>query len=100
MHAVHTKKMWVVQKYMENPMLIMNRKCDFRLWVVVSTWNPLRIYVYRECYIRFGAMDYDPRCTQNLFSHLTNNAINKKIIERHDLAKKLKKIPGNMWTLS
>ena len=37
---IYTKKVWVIQKYIENPMLIMNRKFDIRVWVVIPTWNP------------------------------------------------------------
>ena len=58
---VYTKKVWVIQKYIENPMLIMKRKFDIRVWVVIPTWNPLRIYIFKECYFRFGGLDYDPR---------------------------------------
>lgn len=80
-------------------MLILNRKFDIRMWVVVSTWNPLKIYIFKECYLRFSCNDYDPRSPGNLFSHLTNNSVTKKCLERPDIAKALKKIPGNMWSL-
>ena len=80
-------------------MLILNRKFDIRVWVVIPSWNPLRIYVFKECYLRFSCNDYDPRCPQNLFSHLTNNSVVKKCIERPDNQKALNKIPGNMWSL-
>ena len=85
--SVYTKKTWVIQKYIENPMLIMNRKFDIRIWVVIPSWNPLKIYYYKECYFRFSCNDYDPRVPQNLFSHLTNNSVVKKCIERPDNAK-------------
>ena len=55
--------------------------------------------MYRDCYIRFGCNDYDPKTPKNLFSHLTNNSINKKCIERADNKRALHKIPGNMWFL-
>ena len=96
----YTKKTWVIQKYIENPMLILNRKFDIRVWVIVSSWNPLKIYIFRECYLRFSCNDYDPRVPQNLFSHLTNNTIGKKLLERPDNQKTLNKIPGNMWSLT
>ena len=80
-------------------MLIMKRKFDIRMWVVIPSWNPLRIYVYKDCYCRFSCNDYDPRTPSNLFSHLTNNSISKKVLQRADNIKALKKIPGNMWFL-
>ena len=94
-----TRRVWVVQKYIENPMIIMNRKFDIRVWVIVPSWNPLRIYIWRNCYVRFACNDYDPNCPQNLFGHLTNNSVVKQCLERPDNRKMLNKIPGNMWSL-
>ena len=36
-------------------MIILQRKFDFRVWVVVDCWNPLRIYMYNDWYVRFGS---------------------------------------------
>lgn len=88
---------WVCQKYIENPLLVMNRKFDIRVWVFVSSWNPYKVYYFRSCYIRFSSQDYDPKKTDNLFSHLTNNSITSKQIKMGD---GFEKIPGNMWHLS
>ena len=76
----------------------MNRKFDIRVWVLVSSWNPLKVYYYKNCYIRFSSQDYDPKKTENLFSHLTNNSITSKQIKIGD-DKNFNKIPGNMWYL-
>ncbi len=71
------QKYWVVQKYIENPKLIRGKKFDFRVWVVVPRWSPLCVLMFNECYLRFGSADYNLTDINNLFSHLTNNSINK-----------------------
>ena len=75
-------KTWIVQKYIENPLLILNRKFDIRVWVLVSSWNPLKIHLYHDCYIRFSATDYSSNNIKNLFSHLTNNSISKNCTDK------------------
>ena len=76
----------------------MNRKFDIRVWVVVASWNPLKVYYFKNCYVRFSGQDYDPKKTDNLFSHLTNNSIMKKQIQMAD-DRNFDKIPENMWHL-
>lgn len=90
----------MVQKYIENPLLILNRKFDLRVWVVVESWNPMRVFLYKTCYLRFGAHDYNPSNTVNLYSHLTNNSVVKNAVERKDDKRAQNKIPGHMWSLA
>ena len=83
---------WVVQKYIENPMIILGKKFDIRQWVVVTSWNPLRIFYFHECYLRFTSDNYDPSRLHNKFMHLTNNCIASQSKNFDNSS-----IEGNMW---
>ena len=89
----------MAQKYIENPLLVHNRKFDIRVWIVVASWNPLKLYYYKDVYARFSSQDYDTSKTDNLFSHLTNNSITSKQIRIGNDEKSFNKIPENMWYL-
>lgn len=53
-----------------------------RIYVVVTCYDPLRIYVYREGLARIASDKYTQSdCIENMenkFAHLTNYSINKK----------------------
>ena len=83
---------WIVQKYIENPLLINKKKFDIRQWVLVTNSEPLTIWIYNSSYLRFSVEDYDVNDLQNLFVHLTNNSISKK--SKHF---SLSNIEGCMW---
>lgn len=83
---------WIVQKYIENPLLIHERKFDIRQWVLVTDWNPLTAWFYHTCYIRLCAKDYDI-LDMNVFCHLSNNSIAKNCNTQGVHGQ------GNMWTV-
>lgn len=60
-HMKTKESQWIAQKYIENPLIIERRKFDIRQWVVASSFNPLTVWFYDECYIRFSAADYDAK---------------------------------------
>ena len=62
---------------MENSLIVKKRKFDIRQWVLVTSWNPLTVWLYQEPYFRFPASDYDPDNIADRFIHLTNNSIAK-----------------------
>jgi len=93
---------WVVQKYVENPLVIAKRKFDLRQWVLVTNWNPLTIYFYNECYARFSVDEYSTEVCdlENSYVHLVNNSIGKNSERFHDVvvAENDRKLDGFMWS--
>ena len=88
----------VVQKYIANPFLVSGYKLDLRLYVLVTSFNPLLIYIYHEGLVRFGTEKFDLGQPGNIFSHLTNTSINK--FSPSYSCKKERVGSGCKWTLS
>ncbi|XP_063774175.1 tubulin--tyrosine ligase [Pseudophryne corroboree] len=68
----------VIQKYLENPLLLEpgHRKFDIRSWVLVD--NQYNIYLYREGVLRTSSDPYNDSDFQDMTSHLTNHCIQKE----------------------
>ncbi|KAL5487314.1 hypothetical protein EMCRGX_G019902 [Ephydatia muelleri] len=70
----------IVQEYIDEPLLIDTFKCDLRVYVLVTSCDPLSILVYRDGLVRLSTQAYHPPSEENLgkqFMHLTNYSINK-----------------------
>lgn len=78
-------------------MIINGSKFDLRIYVYVSSLDPLRIYVYDEGLVRFASVPYSssPSSYSNQFIHLTNYSINKFSQDNGVTTKPLQK-----WMLS
>ena len=49
----------IIQKYIEHPLLLnCHRKFDIRQWVLVKSFNPLKAYIFKQCYGRCSSMAY------------------------------------------
>ncbi|EGR27130.1 tubulin-tyrosine ligase family protein, putative [Ichthyophthirius multifiliis] len=66
---------FVIQKYIEKPLLIFGRKFDIRIFVFVN-YN-MDCYIYKCGYIRTASQLFKIGDFQNQFIHLTNNAVQK-----------------------
>jgi len=70
----------VVQKYLTRPYLLDGLKFDLRIYVLLSSCNPLKIYLFDDGLARFATETYkspDMNNMSDMFMHLTNYAINK-----------------------
>ncbi|XP_071166367.1 tubulin polyglutamylase ttll6-like isoform X30 [Mytilus edulis] len=70
----------ICQQYMPKPFLIDHFKFDFRLYVLVTSCDPFRIFLFNDGLARFATNKYvEPSHNNidNVFMHLTNYAINK-----------------------
>ena len=101
----NTQTQWIIMKYIERPLIIHQLKVkaipnhfligfqfDIRQWVVISCLEPLTIWFFNECYVRFATEKYDPENLNQKFAHLTNNSIVKHSLNFG------KQIEGNMWS--
>ncbi|XP_014917449.2 tubulin polyglutamylase TTLL13 [Acinonyx jubatus] len=70
----------ICQQYISKPFLIDGFKFDMRIYVLITSCDPLRIFMYEEGLARFATMPYAEPNNSNLDDvcmHLTNYAINK-----------------------
>ncbi|THD23675.1 putative uncharacterized protein ssa11 [Fasciola hepatica] len=70
----------ICQVYLSKPFLIDGYKFDMRLYVLLTSCDPLRIYVFRDGLVRFTTIPYaepNQRNMHNMYMHLTNYAVQK-----------------------
>lgn len=73
------REAYVISRYVENPLLIGGKKFDLRIYVLVTSYRPLKAYEYVHGFARFCNAKYttEQNDLDNPFIHLTNVAIQK-----------------------
>lgn len=70
----------VVQDYLDRPLIVDGMKFDLRIYVLVLSCDPLKIFLHDDGLMRFSTNEYAPpseKNIDNMFMHLTNYSINK-----------------------
>lgn len=73
------KESYVISRYIDNPLLIGGKKFDLRLYVLVTSFRPLKAYLFKLGFCRFCTVKYDTSVTEldNMYVHLTNVSVQK-----------------------
>ena len=73
------KESYVISRYIDNPLLMGGRKFDMRLYVLVTSFRPLKVYLYKHGFGRFCTVKYNDSANEmdNMYIHLTNVSIQK-----------------------
>jgi tubulin polyglutamylase TTLL5 len=69
----------VIQKYLYRPLLLGGFKFDLRIYVLITAFNPLEVFLYKEGFARLSTVPYStkPDKLLNKYIHLTNSSIQK-----------------------
>jgi hypothetical protein len=73
--ADEKKRTFIVQRYIDRPLLINRRKFDIRGYGLFTSTNGVQKgYFYEDGYLRMSSKEYNTNST-DVFIHLTNDAI-------------------------
>ncbi|KAF3835177.1 hypothetical protein F7725_027735 [Dissostichus mawsoni] len=71
---------FIVQEYLDKPFLMEGYKFDLRIYILITSCDPLRIFLYNDGLVRMGTEKYHAPSEANLsqlYMHLTNYSVNK-----------------------
>ncbi|UYV75251.1 hypothetical protein LAZ67_12003102 [Cordylochernes scorpioides] len=88
------KESYVISRYIDNPLLIGGKKFDLRIYILVTSFRPLKVYIYKLGFCRFCQVKYSCSVSEldNMFVHLTNVSIQKQGDEYNS-------VHGGKWTI-
>ncbi|XP_066463751.1 tubulin polyglutamylase TTLL5 isoform X1 [Eleutherodactylus coqui] len=99
---INVEENLLVSRYVSNPLLIDGFKFDVRLYVLITSYDPLVIYLYEEGLTRFATVRYDRaiKNIKNQFMHLTNYSVNKRSTDYVSCDDPEVEDYGNKWSMS
>lgn len=73
------REAYVISRYIDKPLLIGGKKFDLRLYVLVTSYRPLKVWIHSAGFARFCTAKYtsDTAELDNMMVHLTNVAVQK-----------------------
>ena len=88
----------LVQQYIPNPLTVDGYKCDIRVYVMVTSWDPLRVYINEDGLVRFATQKYKagPKYYKRKHAHITNYSTNK---ESKNFVESTSESQGSKWSL-
>ena len=93
-------KKTIATHYIYNPHLINGKKYDLRIYLLITGYCPLKIYLFENGLTRFCSEEYDlnPEKMNNSYIHLTNYSINKNS-SNFEANNSVNEEFGDKWTL-
>ena len=64
----------LIQKYIESPLLYRGRKCDMRIWVLLT--HEMKVYFFKEGHLKTCSVEYNIN-SEDAFTHITNYSFQK-----------------------
>ena len=64
----------VIQKYIESPLLYKGRKCDIRIWVLLT--HQMKVFLFKEGHLKTCSVEYNLN-NKDAFTHITNYSFQK-----------------------
>ena len=98
---INPKKGYLVSDYIQNPHLINDIKYDLRIYAMLTSLDPLRIYIYKEGLARFATEKYSLHQSKlnQKFRHLTNFSLNKNSLQYTMNIGGINDRSGSKWSL-
>ena len=64
----------LIQKYIESPLLYKGRKCDMRIWVLLT--HEMKVYLFKEGHLKTCSVEFNLN-SEDAFTHITNYSFQK-----------------------